>query len=115
MSIPRVLLFTDKQNTPPMYKAIAIDYISTASFGIVKKNEKSLMKRFGVSKFPTVVVITNDAGGDETIHMYDGEQKKEALYEYLSAFATPVEGRLKGVIPENSPHKYAGPDAHDEL
>ncbi|KAK7207013.1 thioredoxin-like protein [Myxozyma melibiosi] len=115
--VPRVLLFTDKPNTPPMFKVLAIDFDSSARFGIVRKADKALQKRFGVKKMPTVVVVTNDEEGEEEEEraVYEGEIKKEQLYEFLSGFATPAEGRLKGVVPANSPQRYGLDSSHDEL
>ncbi|KAJ8101065.1 thioredoxin-like protein [Lipomyces tetrasporus] len=88
---PNVLLFHNNANTPPMYKGLAIDYAGTANFGIIQKSEKVVSKEFGVTKYPTIVVVTKDDVGEHR-HNYAGEHKKEPLYEFLSGFATPAEG-----------------------
>lgn len=40
----KVLLFTDKQSTPPLYKALSKDFKGKLIFGEVRNQKDSLMK-----------------------------------------------------------------------
>ncbi|KAK9316687.1 thioredoxin-like protein [Lipomyces starkeyi] len=110
---PNVLLLHNNANTPPMYKGLAIDYAGTANFGIIRNSEKGVSKEYGVTKFPSIVVITTDEEGEHR-HKYSGELKKEPLYEYLSSFATPVEGARASKKTKQA-KKAAKGTQHEEL
>ncbi|KAK9365919.1 thioredoxin-like protein [Lipomyces kononenkoae] len=112
-NVPKVLLFHNDANTPPMYKGLAIDYAGSINFGIVRKSEKLASKEYGVTKFPTIVIITTDEEGDHR-HIYSGELKKEPLYEYLSAFGTPVEG-TRAPKKQKKAKQASKPLQHEEL
>jgi protein disulfide-isomerase A6 len=96
-----------------MYKGLAIDYAGTANFGIIRNSEKGVSKEYGVTKFPSIVVITTDEEGEHR-HKYSGELKKEPLYEYLSSFATPVEGARASKKTKQA-KKAAKGTQHEEL
>lgn len=66
-----------------MYKAIAVDLKDRMHVAQVKSSESKVVERFGVSKFPTVVVIPTDG---ESL-TYDGKIKKDELLEFLTQYA----------------------------
>ncbi|KAK9464276.1 thioredoxin-like protein [Lipomyces arxii] len=107
--LPYVLLFTNKAATPPMYKTLAIDFASTANFGIIKNSEKVAVEKYKVSKYPTLIVFHFD-NGEWIKEQYGGSQKKEALYEFVGRFAMPVEGPDAGKVP-----MHASKLIHEEL
>ncbi|KAK9239297.1 thioredoxin-like protein [Lipomyces kononenkoae] len=112
-NVPKVLLFHKDANAPPMYKGLAIDYAGTANFGIIRKSEIEASKEYAVTKFPAIVIIITDDDGEHR-HIYSGELKKEPLYEYLSGFATPVEGARAPKKPKKA-KKASKPLQHEEL
>ncbi|CBZ52290.1 hypothetical protein NCLIV_020770 [Neospora caninum Liverpool] len=45
--IPKVVLFTDKRGTPPLFKYLSYQMRSQVAMGVVFKNQKNLLKAFG--------------------------------------------------------------------
>ena len=52
----KVLLMTSKATTPLMMKVLSFKYASTISFGIGSQSDSELVKKFGISQFPTLFV-----------------------------------------------------------
>jgi protein disulfide-isomerase A6 len=80
----KVILFSDKPQTTSLYKAVATEYKGRLAVGEVKKSESSLVEKFGIKSFPTLIVLK----GEEQI-TYDGKLKIDAINEFLSKFAPP--------------------------
>jgi len=103
--LAKVLLFTNKKETTPLYKALAVDYHYQLNLGEVKDTEKDVVSRFGVTKYPTLVVVP--VSGDQVV--YDGELKHEALSKFLKPFAKeipkpgPSSGSKKSTAPPPPP------------
>jgi protein disulfide-isomerase A6 len=87
---PRALVFTDKGKVTPLLKSLAIEFLGVLPVGQVRKAETKTVERFGVTKFPTLVLLS---GGDEESEVYDGEMKKPAMVEFLSKAAAPISKR----------------------
>lgn len=67
-----------------MYKALSVDYGNgRLLMGEARKSESSVLKEFGVDKYPTLLIIP--PGKDAIV--YDGELKYQPLYDYLSTYA----------------------------
>jgi protein disulfide-isomerase A6 len=81
----KAVLFTDKGTTSALIRALAIDYLGSISFAQVRNKEKTTVETFGITKYPTFLVLP---GGDKEAIVYDGELKKEAM----SAFVTEATG-----------------------
>ena len=98
--VNRVLLFTDKADTPNLYKALAQRLKGRLEFGEVKqatKKEGKLMQRYGVSSTPAIVV--EHEGGQA---VYDGPMTFPALLDHLQAYAKAVDAGGEGglILPE---------------
>ena len=52
-----VLLFTDKKSTPAIFKALSKKYLDKLVFGEVRATENALLDQFGITEFPTIVVL----------------------------------------------------------
>ncbi|KAK3989962.1 protein disulfide-isomerase MPD1 [Cladorrhinum sp. PSN332] len=83
---PKALLFTDKGTTSALLKSIAIDFSDVVTIGQVRNKETKTVEKFGVTKFPTLVLLP---GGDADPIVYDGELKKEAMVKFLSQAGEP--------------------------
>ncbi|KAF4715494.1 hypothetical protein FOZ63_032532 [Perkinsus olseni] len=56
-SMPKVLLFTEKDTPPPMFKALSNEFRKEMQFGLVNvKKQADLAKRFGVKKAPKILL-----------------------------------------------------------
>merc|ERR1712166_1513479 len=56
---PKMLLFTEKKGTPIVYRALSTYFAKTLDFGIVRKNDAFLIKKFKITKFPAFVLLKN--------------------------------------------------------
>ncbi|RAK71618.1 putative disulfide isomerase [Aspergillus fijiensis CBS 313.89] len=85
---PKAILFTEKGTTSALIRALAIDFLGAIQVAQVRSKETAAVERFGVTAFPTLVLVP--AGGSEQDAMvYDGELKKAPLVEFLSQVAAP--------------------------
>lgn len=80
----KAVLFTEKGVTSPLIKSLAIDFLGKITFGQVRNSEKESAKSFGVTSFPTLVLLP---GGDNEGFVYNGVMKKESISKFLGAFA----------------------------
>jgi len=81
--LAKALLFTDKAKTTDLYKALSTDFLHQIQLAQVKNTEKELVERFGVAKFPTLVVVPLE--GEPVT--YDGKLQHEELFNFLKPFA----------------------------
>ena len=56
-----LLLFTDKKQTPVILKSLSKKYYNKLQVGEVRSSEASLIRNFGITKFPTLLVLTDAA------------------------------------------------------
>jgi len=82
----KAILFTDKGTTSALLRALAIDYLGSISFAQIRNKEEDAVETFGISKFPTFVLLP---GGDKDALVYDGEMKKASMSEFLMQVAEP--------------------------
>ncbi|CAI5529101.1 unnamed protein product [Closterium sp. Naga37s-1] len=54
---PKVFLFTNKRDTPGMYKVLSTTFRKDASFALVHESEKKVVARFKVAKFPHMSIM----------------------------------------------------------
>lgn len=83
---PKAILFTEKGTTSPLIRSVAIEFLGSISVAQVRNNQAAAVEKFGIEKFPAVVLLP---GGDKSHIVYDGELKKQPLVEFLSQAATP--------------------------
>jgi protein disulfide-isomerase A6 len=85
-STAKAVLFSDKGTTSALLKVLAIDYLGSISFAQIRNKEVAAVNMFGISKFPTFVLLP---GGEQEAIAYDGEMKKGAMSEFLKQVAQP--------------------------
>jgi len=70
----KVLLFTEKDSTPLIYKGLSNYFYDRIVFAEVAKTETELCERFNVTKFPTIMVLENNFFSKENFitHKYEG-------------------------------------------
>lgn len=83
----KAILFTNKGVTSPLWKALAIDFLGSMTFAQIRDKEKEAVNVFGVSKYPTIVVLP---GGDQDGIVYDGKVQKDDLFKFFSTIAPPT-------------------------
>ncbi|KLJ13497.1 protein disulfide-isomerase [Blastomyces silverae] len=82
----KAILFTEKGSTSALLRSLAIDYLGSISIAQIRNKETSAVETFGISKFPTLVLLP---GGTKEAITYDGEMKKQPMSKFLSQVAKP--------------------------
>jgi len=85
----KVVLFTDKEHVPPLFKGLASKYRGRLEFGVVFKNQTDLLADFKVSAFPTILVV-----GEET-EEYEGAIHFEDISDFLDSYAAAEKHELR--------------------
>ncbi|KAG0166587.1 protein disulfide isomerase (PDI) protein [Apophysomyces sp. BC1034] len=108
-TLPKALLFTDKATTTPLYKALSVEFgDSRMLLGEVKKSEKAVLDMFGIQSFPTLLVISPEAGHVK----YEDKLKYQALHAFLDSHALPKQNGEKAK-PKDEPK--AAPSRVEEI
>ena len=79
-----MILFTDKSQTSPLYKSLALRYRGKLSFGEVQSRNKELTALLGVTNFPTLLAVCN--GDIQSLVKYTDEVKNTRLTKFLNQF-----------------------------
>jgi len=83
-AIPKVILFTDKENTPMLWKGVSIRFEEKITFGIARKSQSDVVGKFSVKKFPSIILQKT---GDRKPHIYDGPIKFKDIFEWCNIFS----------------------------
>ncbi|CZS74543.1 unnamed protein product [Fusarium graminearum] len=83
---PKAILFTQKGTTSALIRSIAIDFLDVISVGQIRDKEAGAVKKFGVEKFPALVLIPGE-GKDHIV--YDGEMAKKDMVKFLTQAGQP--------------------------
>ena len=83
----KILLFTDRKTTAPLFKSLSKTYKDKLVFGEVKKSETSLYEKYGITETPALIAITDPYA--YTSEKYDtlGEMKIDQIKKFLSNIA----------------------------
>lgn len=88
----KVVLFTDKKQTPLILRGLSNYFYNQLSFGEVEKDEKKLVEKFEVKSFPTLMVYKTQEDSDDlleepVIEFYKGKINAKEIAEFLSEYA----------------------------
>ncbi len=53
----KVILFTNKERTTHLYKALSVEFHNRLLLGEVRQQESPVIKEFNIKKFPTLITI----------------------------------------------------------
>merc|ERR1712137_821597 len=81
---PKVLLFSNKKAPPTIWKALSSETVfkRTVKFGFVSEDDKAVVQKFKVKKFPTVLMQRGAKA--EIKETYSGEMKFSALKDWVN-------------------------------
>lgn len=82
---PKVLLFTDKQKVPIVFRALSTYFDKTLEFGMIKAEEEDLAKKYKVKKFPSFVILKH--GEKKPIMYQDDDYSYNALFEFINTYS----------------------------
>ena len=80
-----VILFTSKESTPSLYKALSKFFINKLIFGEVHKTQTELVELFKIREFPTLMVMLDEE--KNKFEIYKRKMDYESLQSYLNKFA----------------------------
>jgi len=78
---PKLVLFTAKNITPPMWKALSKDFKNSAGFGISRGQDNELAQRMKVEKFPSILGFKS--GWLTSPSVYTGDFKMDAIKRFI--------------------------------
>jgi len=82
---PKVLLFTDKQKFPITFRALSTYFDKTLEFGMIKKEEEDLVKKYKVKSFPAFFILKQ---GEKKPIQYTGDDFSYAsLFEFINTYS----------------------------
>lgn len=105
----KAILFSEKATPSALIKVLANDFLYNLHVAQVQKKEGTANQMFGITKYPTLVVLP---GGDEPAVTYDGEMKKPAMSGFLSKYAQPRDMTAKQV--KNKVEKKEAKEENDK-
>ncbi|KAF2071466.1 hypothetical protein CYY_007219 [Polysphondylium violaceum] len=82
----KALLFTDKPKTSNLYKALSVDFHNDIALAEGKSLAESILEKFQVTSFPTLLVFPSDDQSQFT--KYEGKLEHESLFKFLSKYQT---------------------------
>jgi len=83
--LPKVILFSSKKSTPPLYKALSTEFSKEMHFGFFPSPSEAVLKKFkikGESSLPKLVL--QESGHGKKTQMYDGELNFSAIHEWIN-------------------------------
>lgn len=85
----KVILFTEKDSTPLIYKGLSNYFYDRIVFAEVAKNETELCQKFNITNFPTILILENNFFAKENpkIHKYEGHMFIGDLKAFIDKFA----------------------------
>lgn len=83
-TVPKVLLFTDKANTPTIFKGLSLVFENKLFFGIVRASEEDVFKNYKVKSTPHILVVKNN---EKKAINYDGDMKFKSIFEFLNIYS----------------------------
>eukprot|EP01023_Acetabularia_acetabulum_P024569 TRINITY_DN2369_c0_g1_i4.p1 TRINITY_DN2369_c0_g1~~TRINITY_DN2369_c0_g1_i4.p1 ORF type:complete len:749 (-),score=166.87 TRINITY_DN2369_c0_g1_i4:288-2534(-) len=107
--IPKIILFTTKEEVPDVFKTIAINFREwPVMFAWVSSKDKQTVEYFGVKKVPSIIIAhlapykgEDGEGADKSqmglaISPYPGPLRYKEMYMYFMMVATDTKNELEG-------------------
>lgn len=91
----KVLLFTNKKATPPLFKALSKEYKGKLLFGQIKSSDEQLIEKFKITNYPTLMVLTDPSNYQGTV-FEEKSFKKDRIKKFLRDFAYGQKKNPKG-------------------
>jgi hypothetical protein len=109
----KILLFTDKPETPIIVKGMSNIFYDRILFGEVSRSETDILKRFGITKIPSIIAIENPflIGNDFKVHYFKSTSDSDTqrnLFKFIETFALREKNyvkRLEDIKLEKNPIK----------
>lgn len=100
LAITKVLLFTEKQGVPTLFKALSVVFKNNLSLGVARPELTDAASQFKITKYPTIVVYKTAL---KTSEKYSGDLKYKNIFDWLNvhseAFGSGKETETKSNKP----------------
>ncbi|KAJ3112051.1 protein disulfide isomerase (PDI) protein [Phlyctochytrium bullatum] len=83
----KVILVSQKDRTPPLFKALSAEFYKRLTFGEVRSSDSATTEKLNVTKYPAVIVFGKD---DKKATVFEGEMKHASLIEFLSKYSAKI-------------------------
>lgn len=88
----KLVLFTDKKQTPLIFRGLSNYFYNQILLGEIEKEQVTLIKRFGVKSFPTLMIYKTQEDSDDileepVIEFYKGKINAKNIVEFISDYA----------------------------
>ena len=104
----KIILFTDKNTTPVMFRGLSCYFYDQAEFAVANKSQSDMIQFFNITKFPTIVALRTfdkDIHLDKTIYYtYDGAINILEIKSFIEKMIYPIKRYLlesKGRLTQN--------------
>lgn len=104
----KLILFTDKKQTPLIFRGLSNYFYNQLLFGEIEKEQTALIKKFGITKFPTLMIYKTQEDALNTLdepelEFYKGKVNAKEIVEFLTEFALPSKKYLnkEGILKTN--------------
>jgi protein disulfide-isomerase A6 len=77
-------LFTNKEKTTHLYKALSVEFHNRLLLGEVRQKESQIIERFNIKKFPTLIAI--DKQTDEPTEYTEGKNTFNFFFFFFFFF-----------------------------
>lgn len=84
---PDAILFTEKGTTSALLRSVAIDFMGVINVAQIRSKETKAVEKYGIQKFPTLVLIPADSDAEPII--YEGELNKKDIVAFLKQAGEP--------------------------
>jgi len=90
--INKIILFSKRSKTPPIYKVLTADFKDKIRFGFVSGEAEEVIKKFSIESFPVIKVLKSVEGGEkmekeEVIEYPKNEFKLDDLKDFVGKYA----------------------------
>jgi protein disulfide-isomerase A6 len=111
-TLPKAILFTNKDKTSDLYKALSIDYHHRFALGETKHTDKKLVEKYGITAFPTLLILAQEEGGEHI--KFEGKLSHDSLSKFLEPHAVPIPKQEKKGKAESEPEPQPQPQREPE-
>jgi hypothetical protein len=93
----KVVLFTEKQNTPSIYKGLSSLFYDRILFGEIHSNQTEFVQQFNITKFPSIIILKNPflLKDNYEIIPYTGNIQSEEISEFIEKHALREKNYVK--------------------
>lgn len=85
----KVILFTEKKNTPNLFRGLSNYFYDRILFGEIRSDQEELISRFNIKKFPFIIVLENSfyLKEEQKVHFYDGPMYASDIKKFVDTYA----------------------------